>query len=67
MTLFAEKVIDIVRRLPKDSVNQRLIPQVVGSTGSMAANYCEANEAESRKDFAHKIDICKKESKESRL
>jgi four helix bundle protein len=38
----------------------------VGSGGSIGANYCEANEAESKKDFIHKISICKKEIKETR-
>jgi len=32
----------------------------------MGANYCEANEAESKRDFIHKISICKKETKESK-
>ena len=36
------------------------------SAGSLGANYCEANEAESKKDFIHKIGICKKETKEAK-
>lgn len=32
----------------------------------MGANYCEANEAESKKDFIHKVGICKKETKETK-
>lgn len=63
---YAEKVIDLMKRLPKNSVNNRMIDQEIGSSGSMGANYCEAVEAESRKDFEHKVGICKKESKESR-
>ena len=38
----------------------------MGSGGSIGANYCEATEAESKKDFVHKIGICKKEIKETR-
>ncbi|MBI4215269.1 MAG: four helix bundle protein, partial [Parcubacteria group bacterium] len=44
----------------------RIISQIVGSTGSAGANYCEATEAESKKDFVHKIGVVKKELKESR-
>lgn len=63
---FAERVIDLVKKLPRDSVNQRLTPQVVSSSGSSGANYCEACEAESKKDFRHKIAIVKKELRESK-
>jgi len=63
---FAEKVISLVSKLPKNSINKPLIEQIVGSAGSIGANYCEANEAESKKDFAHKISICKKETKETK-
>ncbi len=58
--VFAENIIDLMKKIPKDLINQRLIPQVVGSGGSLGANYCEANEAKSKKDFQHKIGICKK-------
>ncbi|MFA5084124.1 MAG: four helix bundle protein [Candidatus Paceibacterota bacterium] len=63
---FAESVIDLVKKLLQTSVNRRIIEQVVGSAGSVGANYCEANEAESKKDFQHKIGICKKETKETK-
>jgi four helix bundle protein len=63
---FAEAIIELIRKMPNDLVNQRLIPQVVGSGGSLGVNYCEANEAESRKDFQHKIGICEKETKETK-
>ena len=64
---FAETVIDLVKKLQISSINKRPIEQIVGSSGSMAANYCEANEAESKRDFIHKVGICKKETKETRL
>ncbi len=64
--VFAEKIIDLVRSIKIDAVNSRIITQVVGSGGSLGANYCEATEAESKKDFIHKIGICKKEIKETR-
>jgi four helix bundle protein len=64
---FAEKIIDLMKKLSISPINKRPIEQIVGSSGSIAANYCEANEAESKKDFIHKIGICKKETKETRL
>lgn len=64
--IFAENVIDLVRSIKCDAVNSRLITQLVGSSGSIGANYCEATEAESKKDFIHKIGISKKEIKETR-
>lgn len=63
---FGESIILLVRKLPGDSVNKRLIEQVVGSAGSIGANYCEANESESKKDFVHKMGISKKEIKETK-
>lgn len=63
---FGELVIDLVRKISISPVNKRIIEQLVGSSGSMGANYCEANEAESKKDFEHKIGICKKETKETK-
>ena len=64
--VFAEKIIDLVGFVKIDAVNSRIITQVVGSGGSIGANYCEATEAESKKDFVHKLGICKKEIKETR-
>jgi len=63
---FAERVIDFVRTIKQDAVNRRIIDQLVGASGSIGANYCEATEAESKKDFIHKIGISKKEIKESK-
>ena len=64
--LFAEKTIFLLKTLPNNSINKRLIEQLVASSGSVGANYCEANEAESRRDFIHKLRISKKEIKESK-
>ncbi len=63
--LFAENVIHFVKKLKVDIINRSLIEQVVSSSGSIGANYCEANEAESKRDFIHKIGIAKKEVKET--
>ena len=64
--VFAEDIIDLTRSIKLDAVSSRIINQLVGSGGSIGANYCEASEAESKKDFIHKIGICKKEIKETR-
>lgn len=64
--VFAENIIDLARSIKINAVNSKIITQVVGSGGSIGANYCEATEAESKKDFIHKIGICKKEIKETR-
>lgn len=63
---FAEKVIDLLKKLPKNNINNPLIEQLTASAGSIGANYCEATEAESKKDFQHKMGISKKETKESK-
>jgi len=63
---FAKNIVSLMMKLPKNPVNNRMIEQLIGSGGSIGANYCEANEAESKKDFTHKIGICKKEVKETR-
>ena len=62
---FGEDIIEFCASLPNNSVNRPLISQLVRSGTSIGANYMEADGAESKKDFQHKIGICKKESKET--
>ena len=64
--LFGEAIIEFAKRLSRSLVNDPLIRQVVRSGTSIGANYMEADGAESKKDFRHKIAICKKESKETK-
>ncbi len=64
--IFAEEIIDFAKTIKENAINNRIISQLVGAAGSLGANYCEATEAESKKDFIHKIGICKKETKEAR-
>ncbi len=64
--LYGEEIIKFVRSIEKDVVNRSLISQVVRSATSIGANYAEADGAESKKDFRHKIALCKKESKETK-
>lgn len=64
---FALKCRDYVAKIPSKLSNLEYCKQLIRSSGSQAANYIEANEALSTKDFQHRIKICRKESKESRL
>jgi len=63
---FSEQIINLSRILPKNEVNSPLIRQVVRSGTSIGSNYREACEAESGRDFVHKIRISKKEARETR-
>jgi four helix bundle protein len=62
---FAKRVIAYIGRLPKTLPNIEISKQLVRSSGSVGANYIEANEALSKKDFVMRIKICRKEAKES--
>ena len=62
---FARKVRDCVKKLPKNIPNMEYGKQLVRSSGSVGANYIEANESLSRKDFFMRIKISRKEAKES--
>jgi len=64
-TEFAKNVILLCKELPRNPINDRLVGQVVGSSGSVGANYREANDALGKKDFAHRLRISRKESKEA--
>jgi four helix bundle protein len=64
--IFAKNVREYVEKLPKSLTNAEIGRQLFRSGGSVGANYIEADEALSRKDFIMRIKICKKEAKESR-
>ncbi len=64
--LFGEKTIQFCRDQSKDVLSVPLISQIIRSSTSIGANYMEANNASSRKDFKNKIFICKKESQETK-
>jgi four helix bundle protein len=61
---FGEDSIELLKKIPKNEITCPLITQLSKCTTSVGANYCEADDAESPKDFKHKIGICKKESRE---
>ena len=64
-TNFARKVVKLCKSLPRNPINDRIVGQVVGSSGSIGANYREANDALGKKDFVMRLKITRKESKES--
>lgn len=63
---FAETIIKFCRTIPENSITKILILQLIRAATSIGANYCEADDAESKKDFIHKIGICKKEARETK-
>ena len=63
--LFAKEVAYYCKKLPRTISNIEYIKQVIRASGSVGANYIEANEALGVKDFAMRIRISRKESKES--
>ena len=62
---FWESIIDFLKTLPNNTITRPLISQLIRSSTSIGANYMEADCADSKKDFRHKIVICKKEAKET--
>jgi len=63
---FTKDVILFVKSLSRTIANIEIIKQLVRASGAVGANYIEANEALSKKDFIMRIKICRKEAKESR-
>ena len=61
---FGEAVIDFAKAIPKDAVTNRIISQLVGAATSVGANYVEADDAVSKKEFLKNIGTCKKEVRE---
>ncbi len=64
--VFGESVILLCREVKQDAITKPLVNQLVRSATSIGANYMEANGASSKKDFANKIFICKKETQETK-
>jgi four helix bundle protein len=65
--LFGEAIIRFCKKIPYTPENNRLIDQLVGCGTSVGANYCEANEGVSKKDFKNTIGRCVKEAKETKF
>jgi len=64
---FAVRIIRIAESLPKSKVGKHIAGQIIRSGTSPAPNYGEAQSAESRSDFIHKMKICLKELRETRI
>ena len=62
---FAKRVRAFVKKLPRTIANIEDVRQLIKASGSVGANYIEANNALSKKDFAMRVKICRKEAKES--
>jgi len=64
---FANNCKEFLKQTEKNIHNVEYYKQLIRSSGSVAANFIEANESFSRNDFSHRVKICRKEAKESRL
>ncbi len=64
---FGEAVIDFANNIPRNPVTSRLIAQLVGCGTSVGANYCEADDAVSKKEFRLRCGRCKKEARETKF
>ena len=63
---FAENIILFAKQIPTNVVTVPIINQLVRAGTSVGANYCEADSADTKKDFNYKISLSKKESRESK-
>jgi len=63
---FGEAVIDFARTIPQNAVTNRIVNQLVGAGTSVGANYVEADDAVSKKEFLKSIGTCKKEAREAK-
>ena len=60
---FGESAIELCKKVPLGPLTNRLVDQLIGASTSVGANYCEADDAVSKKDFCHKISISKREAR----
>ena len=63
---FGEAVIDFARTMPQNAVTNRIVNQLVGAGTSVGANYVEADDAVSKREFLKSIGTCKKEARETK-
>ncbi len=63
---FGKDIIHLCKALPENTINFRLIDQLIRSGTSSGVNYREANETETKKDFRFKIRICLREARETK-
>jgi four helix bundle protein len=63
---FGEAIIAFAKKVPVNQVTRSLVDQIVRSATSVGANYCEADDSSTKKEFRHKIGYCRKESRETK-
>src|SRR6266700_2671799 len=63
---FGEAVVDFAKTIPQTAVTSRIISQLVGAGTSVGANYVEADDAVSKKEFLKNIGTCRKEARETK-
>jgi four helix bundle protein len=63
---FGEAIIDFAKTIPQSAVTNRIISQLVGAGTSVGANYLEADDAVSKKEFLKNIGTCRKEARETK-
>src|SRR5688500_12829889 len=63
---FGEAVITFAKKVPVNEVTRPLIAQLVRSAASIGANYAEADDCDSRKDFRFKVGLCRREARETK-
>jgi four helix bundle protein len=64
---FGEAIVRFAKKIPQNPVNNRLISQLVGAGTSVGANFCEADDGVSRRDYKNRIGTCKKEARETKF
>jgi four helix bundle protein len=64
---FGEAVIDFAKKIPRDPVTERIISQLIGAGTSIGANYVEADDSVSKKEFLKCVGTCKKEARETKF
>jgi four helix bundle protein len=67
VSVFGERLVRFSKKTPRGPTNNRLIDQLVGAGTSIGANYCEANQAVSKRDFLNTVGRCAKEAKETKF
>jgi len=64
--VYGESVIHFCERLPRTAITKPLISQLVRASTSIGANYCEADESATKKEFRYRISLCRRESRETK-
>ena len=65
-TKFGIAVIGFCKKVQKDAISYPIVSQLIRAGTSIGANYAEANNASSKKDFRNKVFLCKKEAQETK-